>query len=310
MAAARTASKKSTTVRKNLTLTLLRLRYRLGSWLAPASTLRSAFELFGTPMPRPRAKARALDVAGAQVHELPVGEERLSVYAWGDTATQPRVLLAHGWSSFGLWLLPWVAPLRRAGFAVIAFDQAGHGRSTGRRAHLPLFADGVERVAGHYGPLAGVVGHSLGGAASAVALSRGLQAGRAVLLAPAADPLDAARRFGGFIGLAPHLSLRIFDDFQARTRFTLADFQAQTTAPRIACPALVVHDLGDREVPWAEGERYARYWPQATLLSTTGFGHHRIANDPKVIAQGVAFLQGQAVGQRVVSTPALPFGVC
>ncbi|NYZ63169.1 alpha/beta hydrolase [Luteimonas deserti] len=309
MAAIRTPLK-STTVRKQLGLALLRARFRLGSWLAPASTLRSAFDLFGTPMARPRAKAHALDAAGARSFELPFGDERLTVYSWGDTDTQPRVLLAHGWSSFGLWLLPWVAPLRRAGFAVIAFDQPAHGRSTGRRAHLPMFADGVACVAGQFGALAGVVGHSLGGAATAVALSRGLPADRAVLLAPAADPVAAAWRFGGVIGLAQHLCRRIFDEFQARNAVSVEAFQAQVTAPRIARPALVVHDLEDREVPWAEGERYARYWPRATLLSTTGLGHHRIANDPGVIADAIAFLQGRPVGQRVVSTPDLPFGVC
>jgi len=300
----------STIVRKNAGLALLRWRFRLGSWLAPAGTLHRAFDLFGTPMSASRDRARHADADGARIHRLPFGREQLAVYTWGDPGTQPCVLLAHGWSSFGLRFLPWVAPLRRAGYAVVAFDQPAHGRSSGRRANLPMFADGVQCVAAHLGPLAGVVGHSLGGAAVAVALSRGLQAERAVLLAPAADPVDAARRFAGVIGLAQHLGRRIFDDYEAMTAQSVADFQAHVTAPRIARPALVVHDLEDRDVPWAEGERYARYWTQATLLSTTGLGHHRIANDAGVVADSIAFLQGQAVGQRVVSTGALPFGLC
>lgn len=296
-------------MRQNFTLALLRLRFRLGSRLAPASTLRRAFDLFGTPMTGPRAKARGMDAAGARIHELPCGDERLTVYVWGEPETQPRVLLVHGWTSFGLRFLPWVAPLRRAGFAVIAFDQPAHGRSSGRRSSLPMFADGVDCVAAHYGALAGVVGHSLGGAAAAVALSRGLHAERAVLLAPAADPLDAARRFGDFVGLAPHLSRRIFDDYQAQTGLSLADFQARTVAPRIDRPVLVVHDHEDRDVPWTEGECYARCCPQASLLTTRGLGHYRIAKDPNVIANAIAFLQGEPVGQQVRSWAARPFGV-
>lgn len=308
MTAARTASKRPTT-RQNLTLALLRLRFRLGSWLMPARTLRSAFDLFGTPMAGPRAKAHGMDVAGARIHELPFGDERLTTYVWGEPDTQPRVLLIHGWTSFGLRFLPWVDPLRRAGYAVIAFDQPAHGRSSGCRSSLPMFADGLECVAAHYGAMAGVVGHSLGGAAAAVALSRGLQAERAVLLAPAADPLDAARRFGDFIGLAPRLSQRIFDDYQAQTGLSLADFQAPSIAPRITHPVLVVHDVEDPDVPWAEGECYARDCPQATMISTRGLGHYRIAKDPKVIADAIAFLQGEPVGKQVQPTTGLPASV-
>ncbi|WP_101926541.1 MULTISPECIES: alpha/beta hydrolase [Luteimonas] len=304
------ASSNSTTVRNHAGLALLRWRFRLGSWLAPAGTLHRAFDLFGTPMPASRERARNADTGGARIHRLPLGREQLTVYTWGDPDTQPCVLLAHGWSSYGLRFLPWVAPLQRAGYAVVAFDQTAHGRSSGRRANLPMFVAGVQAVAAHLGPLAGVVGHSLGGAAVAIALSRGLQAERAILLAPAADPVDAARRFAGVIGLAQHLTRRIFDDYEAMTAQSVADLQAHATAPRIARPALVVHDLEDRDVPWAEGERYARYWPQAHLLSTTGLGHHRIANDAGVVADAIAFLQGDTVGQRVVSTGALPFGVC
>lgn len=290
-------------------LALLRARFAVGSWLAPTGTLHRAFRLFGTPMPGAREKARLADTAGAHVSELAFGRERLAVYTWGDPATQARVLLAHGWSSFGLRFLPWIEPLRRAGYAVIAFDQPAHGRSTGYRATLPMFAEGVQRVAAHYGPLAAVIGHSLGGAAVAVALSRGMQAERVLLLAPAADPFAAAQRFGGFIGLAQHLTRRIFDDYEQITAQSVSDFQAHATAPRIARPALVVHDIEDSEVPWCEGERYARYWPQATLFSTSGLGHHRVANAPEVVHAALRFFAGDHVGQRVVSTDALPFGL-
>jgi len=71
-----------------------------------------------------------------------------------------------------------------------------------------------------------------------------------------------------------------------------------------------VHDLEDTDVPWCEGERYARYWPQATLLSTIGLGHHRVTIAPETLDASLRFLRGDPVGQRVVSTHALPFGLC
>ena len=87
-----------------------------------------------------------------------------------------------------------------------------------------------------------------------------------------------------------------------------AEFQAHRNAPRIARPALIVHDLDDRDVPWSEGERYARFWADSRLLSTRGLGHNRIADDAGVIAAALKFLRGETVGERVVSSPNLPFG--
>lgn len=304
---------KSTTVRKSsrplIRLALMRAGFAVGSWLAPQSTLQRAFRLFGTPMPGGRLKARASDAGNAVIDQFTFGHERITCYRWGDTERQPVALLAHGWSGYGLQLAAWVEPLRRAGYAVVAFDQPAHGRSSGRRATLPLFADVLQAVAERIGGVSLLVAHSLGGAAAMIALGRGLACDQAILVAPAGDPIEAARRFGGIVGLAGHLSTRLFDDFEALTGLNVGSFQVHINAPRISTRALIVHDLEDREVAWAEGERYARYWPDSRLLSTQGLGHNRILGDAGVRAQALAFLQGQAVGERVVSSHNLPYGI-
>ncbi len=303
----------STIVLKSLVTSLrfavMRAGFAIGGWLMPKATLHRAFGLFGTPMPGARERALAADTLGARIELLEHGEHRVATYLWGDPTRQPLVLLAHGWSSFGLRFAPWVRALRQAGYAVVTFDQLAHGRSSGRRATLPSFAETLFQVAKHYGSLAAVVGHSLGGAATMLALSKGMQAERTVLIAPAADPMAAADRFGRAVGLAQSLRDHLFDEWEKRFQIPVAGLQVHVNAPFIARPALVVHDLEDREVPWAEGERYARYWPQARLLTTTGLGHHRIAAEPQVIAEALRFLQGETIGERVVSSPNLPFGI-
>ena len=310
--AAITRPANSTTVLKSWASSLrfiaMRLGFIVGGWLMPRTTLHRAFRLFGTPMPGAREKALAADTLGARIEILEHDCFRVATYTWGDPATQPLVLLAHGWSSYGLRFAPWIRSLRQAGYAVATFDQLAHGRSSGKRATLPSFAETLFQIGRHYGPLHAVVGHSLGGAATMLALSRGLRAERIVLIAPAADPVAAADRFGSAVGLAQSLRDRLFDEFEKRFRIPVAGLQAHANAPFIARPALVVHDLEDREVPWAEGERYARYWPQARLLSTTGLGHHRIAAQPEVFADALRFLAGESVGERVVSSPNLPYG--
>ena len=115
--AAVSAPRNSTTVRKPWALSLLSARFAVGSWLAPRSTLARAFQLFCTPMPGARTRACQSETGGARIGELAFGRERLATYTWGDPQREPTVLLVHGWSSFGLRFLPWVEPLRRAGWS-------------------------------------------------------------------------------------------------------------------------------------------------------------------------------------------------
>ena len=301
-------SRISTIVRNVLPLYAMRLEFLLGGRLAPETIARKAALLFTTPFGSSRTRALSAPTLDAEETELDIDGTSIHVYAWGDPRSQPYVLFAHGWSSHGTRVAPWVAPLRDAGYAVVAFDQAAHGRSGGTHTTLPDFTCHLMAVARHFGPAAAVIGHSLGGAATALALARGLVAERAVLIAPAADPLAAVERFSRFVWLAGYLGRRMFAYFEQAMRFDVGELQAHNNAPVIGRPALIVHDVEDREVPWAEGERYARFWHDSRLLSTQGLGHNRIADDQGVIDAALCFLRGETVGERVVSSPNLPYG--
>lgn len=300
---------KSTTVRNAQIPAWLRLGFAVGGWLMPNTTVRHASRVFATPLRSSRRRALEADCAGARVGAVESGGQRLATYTWGDPATQPWVLFTHGWSSFGLRCRPWVEPLRAAGYALVAIDLPGHGRNAPTQTHLPEWAAALAAVAAPRRPPAAVIAHSLGAAAMVLALGNGLQAGRVVLLAPSADMRAASHRFGRMIGLRAPLVTRMLHGFERRIGVEVDSLGAHRHVPALGMPALVVHDLEDADVPWEEGERYARLWPGARLLSTHGLGHHRIAGDAAVIGSALRFLRGEAVGERVVSSPNLPFGM-
>lgn len=302
-------SRISTTVRNFALLYGLRIGFAIGSQLAPEATMRRAARLFCTPMPGSRRRALATAGAGAREGRIPVDDHHITTYVWGDPDTQPYVLFAHGWSSHGTRIAAWLTGLREAGYAVVAFDQPAHGRSPGHEATLPDFTHHLLAVGAHHGPAAAVIGHSLGGAATTLALARGLKAERAVLIAPAADPVAATERFARMMWIGANLCERMFAYFEQRIGISFQSQQAHVNAPHIGRPALIVHDLEDQDVPWSEGERYARYWPDARLLTTHGLGHRRVLDDNGVIQAGLRFLRGEKVGERLVSSTNLPFGM-
>ncbi|HET6553793.1 MAG TPA: alpha/beta hydrolase [Dyella sp.] len=292
-----------------LKLGAVRAGFSLGSRLAPVRTVERALQLFITPFASSRARAeRATLDADMREGRLDIRGRQIATYTWGDPANQPYVLLVHGWSSFGLRYLPWVASLRAMGYALVAFDQPGHGKSEGRYCTLPDFIDTVREVGRHFGDASVAIAHSLGGAATALAQGDAWHADKLILVAPAADPVAATQRFSQFVRLGEHLRGRLHDSLEAMTGINIHDLQVHHHLPTLGQPGLIVHDMDDHDVPWSEGERYARYWHGARLLTTQGLGHHKVLDAPEVIEASLAFLRGEMVGERVVSSPNLPFG--
>jgi pimeloyl-ACP methyl ester carboxylesterase len=298
------------TVIDRLKLTTVRTGFVLGGRIAPKRTVNRAARLFATPFASSRSRAQAVQGdADMQRGELHVNGETIATYVWGDPSSQPYALLAHGWSSFGLRFLPWVARLRAQGLAVVTFDQPGHGHSSGKLCTLPEFIATIRAIGARYGNAALAVGHSLGGAAVTLAQDEAWRAEQLILVAPAADMKAAARRFFRFVHLAGYLREPFYAWLHRRTGVHIDELRVERKLPMLGQPALIVHDLDDADVPWAEGERYARLWPGARLYTTEGLGHRRVLDAPEVIDAALAFMRGERVGARVVGSPNLPYGV-
>jgi hypothetical protein len=135
----------------------MRAVMRVEGAFAPAATLRRAGDLFSTPFRSSRARALEAPTGDATCDSFELQGHRIATYAWGDPTTQPYVLFAHGWSSHGTRFLPWVPALRAAGYAVVAFDQPAHGRSSGERTTLPDFASTLFAGARRFGPAAALI---------------------------------------------------------------------------------------------------------------------------------------------------------
>ncbi|HET8715629.1 MAG TPA: alpha/beta fold hydrolase [Holophagaceae bacterium] len=269
-------------------LRLLRAAIQGTDRLAPDLARRWAQRLFVTP-PRhaPTAAERAV-LAEARPFRFRSGTLSLQAWRWGEG---PAVILVHGWGGRGGQLHPFVAPLRAAGFAVLALDGPGHGQSEGRTATVPRFAEALLDLAAQEGPFHGLLGHSFGGATSAFALSRGIGAARAVVIAAPESPEIFYRELLGALGFQEGRQDRFLRALERDFGVRFEDVRTPALAPDFRTPGLVIHDAGDKEVPFAHGQALAAAWPGARFIATTGLGHRRILKDPAVIAESVAFLK-------------------
>jgi len=297
------ASENSTNVRT--TIRAARAAVHALAPASPALAARLAMEMFVRPR-RHRAPERERRVlADARFERVPFGDAHLPAWTWGPAEARP-VLLVHGWEGRGGQLASFVPALRAAGFRVVAFDGPGHGRSPLQRSSAAHMALAVERMAQAVGPLAGVVAHSVGGAATALAqrLGRGsLDLGRCVLIAP---PVDAQRFFDGFcrqLGLEGALRAAVADRIERELGVAVASIDVRACTPFLRAPMLLLHDQVDREVAFENARTFVSSWPGAKLVVTRGLGHRAILRDPDVVSATAAFI----AGHDDVAT-GLPFG--
>lgn len=249
--------------------------------ISPRLSAAIADVLFFRP-PRLRAPAReAAWLAQAERRVLRIGGRRIVVYAWGHG---PAVLLVHGWAGRAGQMGGIATALATAGYRALAFDAPGHGASEGRSVAMPDFVEVIVRLALEQGGLHGIVGHSMGGAATMVALAQGVSAERMVVLGTPSVLEGVVESFARTLGLskaaerlfAARLERRFGADIWQR-------FSPARLAPELHLPGLVVHDDADAEVAPTRARVLAAALPNATLFPTRGLGHTRMLRESVVV---------------------------
>lgn len=271
-------------------LTAVRAGFAVLDPLAPDLAARWALRLWCT---LPANKGRRRDERpreGTRSTTVLAGGRRVVVETWGEG--EP-VYLVHGWGGWRGQLGAFVDPLVAAGRRVVAFDAPSHGDSTpgslgpGRSTAVEL-VDALVAVAAAHGAPAGVVAHSLGCTAAALAAQDGLAVGRLALVAPSAAVLTMTHQMADRLGYSARTRTRFDRRLEQLAGRPLRDFDL--THMRGTSPTLVVHDLRDKEVPYADGVAVAEAWSSAELLTTDGLGHQRILRDPDVVARVSAYV--------------------
>ena len=249
--------------------------------IAPPLAVRAAARLFRFPI-RPRGGALPGQRFAVRAHGRIV---RGSVRGEG-----PVVILAHGWGGSEQQFDVLGDALAARGFRAVTFSMIGHGASSGRFSSMVEFRESLLAVAAHFGEPHAIIGHSLGGAASSWAVSEGLHTSRLALIAPSAHPRRYLNLFLDWLEFPDALRERVMRHFEKTLRFEWSRLDIEAFGPRVNVPTLIVHDRGDREVPWSEGADAARLIPDAQLVSVETLGHRRILRDEAVVQRICEFV--------------------
>jgi uncharacterized protein len=213
-----------------------------------------------------------------------VGERDGLAYALFLPAEESRggVVILHGAGSCKESHFDFARAARGAGLAAVAFDQRGHGESTG--ALDARLLDDVATIAGLLpaGPLA-LRGSSMGGYVALLAAGR-LQADAVVAICPAgAEQLLRALRSGTFEFEANKPSLEAF----------LVEHDLVTAIGDLRTPMLLLHAEGDEQIPVEHSaELHAAAGMERKRFLALPGGHHRsIQHDAELQGESLRFIE-------------------
>lgn len=280
------------------------LRWTLGTLerLAPGAAVHVTDHLIQRPRRYARPQWESAALRGSWPRHLRSGDQRIAAWEWlGDLSPGwgrlgeplPTLLLVHGWEGRGSQLSGLVPPLLAAGWRVVTFDGPGHGDSTGASGSLPAFQNAVRDVVDAVGPIRGVIAHSFGALATAMAMQRGAPIPKVAFVGPGIMTDPSGETFRRLLGVRAETISRVMARQAERTGIRWDDLVPERVYADRTEPLLVVHDTDDREVPIARLGRLEATWRPDRVVRTSGLGHRRILRDPTV-AQTIADWFGPA----------------
>jgi pimeloyl-ACP methyl ester carboxylesterase len=269
---------------------LRRLDMALWWRISPARLARLVIDLFETPLRTQGKLSERIFLDGLQCKWLPFAGGRVPVYLGGPIHA-PAILLVHGWEGRAGMLQPLCQPLLDTGYRVIIPDLYAHGRAHGRRVSFFALAHQLRLVAGRFGPVRCLIGHSSGGLVAALALQQGLVTGGLVTIGTPFSLRRLLERHFALCRLSPEQQAWCSRHYLGRHRLNPAALEASAFAG-LSQPWLLCHDRYDQMIPLGEAEDMLAQAPRARLCLTHGGGHLGVLRNPHLLRQIMAFADG------------------
>jgi len=225
------------------------------------------------------------------VFDIPFEEIRFETannrqcYGWlmRDKNTSPTIILVHGWGRNVGRMLPYIKNLYGKGYNLLSFDSRNHGNSDDDdHSTMKKFAedisaaiDYVEKHSGITNKDFGVIGLSIGGAATIYAAGHDQRIRCAITVGAFANPLDMMRHqlSSHYVPFYP-FGWQLLRYLQKRVGFRFEEIAPEKFIGKTKASVLLVHGKDDKIVPFSNTKRlFAAGKENVTLWGIPGRGH-------------------------------------
>jgi pimeloyl-ACP methyl ester carboxylesterase len=268
-------------------------KLKLMGLVSPRKAAENAFKIFCTPFPVKLPKKMPPVFHKAEKLSFAMNGFTIRGFRWlPEHPNGKKILIVHGFSSYSYKFEKYVQPLKKEGFEVLAFDAPAHGTSEGKLINAYIYKCALLEIERLFGPLYGIMGHSLGGLAAALAFEAlpGNPQRKLVLVAPATETDRAIENFFRLIPVEERVKQAFTGLIGELTEHPVSHYSVSRVVKALHAPVLWVHDRQDTICPFADVKPLlAQDLPHVAFEITEHLGHSRVYKDNRICSRIVHF---------------------
>ncbi|MDA8886594.1 alpha/beta hydrolase [Bacteroidia bacterium] len=212
--------------------------------------------------------------------------KKIAVYEWGSGPS--TILCLHGWQSQSYRWKKFVELLDKKKYTIIAIDAPAHGKSEGSITNVPMYARLIEQLMVKF-KADFILAHSIGAFSSMCLFYEKpeLSPKKMALLGTPGEALEFVEEYARILGSSDKVMTNLICYFKAYAGKDLSYYSTIRFAAAQRAKCLLIHDLDDREAPYAHAFKVHEVWPNSELMTTKGLGHK--LRDVKVVDRVISF---------------------
>lgn len=261
--------------------------------ISPRKAAEYAFKIFCTPYSGKPLRPEPTTFQEAE--KISFQFEGLTLRGWHWQPKEPngkKILINHGFDSFSYRFEKYIHPLLKAGFEVFAYDAPGHGISDGKTINALYYSQSMIEFNKTFGPLYGIMAHSIGGLAASLAAEHLPNLEKLVLIAPAVETTTAINGFIKFLHLGNDIKQALTDYIVDFSKQPISYFATSSAIQKFDTPTLWLHDTEDAICTFEDVKPVqALNLPHVEFYITTGLGHSKIYREGKTVKTIINFFK-------------------
>lgn len=276
-----------------LGIKLLRFYYKYIGAYFPRLSAQLFWKVFCMPKKRKiREKPQVfLDTADRQT--INFNDLKIQSYTWG--TGEKKILIVHGWEGMSADFKEIITELISAGYKVMAFDLPAHGKSSGKRTHIPMIMELLKKIIAEHGPFYGIVSHSLGAAASALTLANlngTSHLSKMVLMGLHPFPFIFFEQFRRALRIDDTLYNKCLVYVESKIKININEFSVPMLVQNISVDnVLLVHDEKDGIVNIQKIMQLNKDWDKSEMYSGNHGGHFKHFKHVDVVERIIDFME-------------------
>ena len=243
------------------------------SFIQPDKANQLAYKLFSEPrIGRLKNDSLPKTLKNAVHDTIQFEKHLLQTYIW--KGNDNVILIVHGWESNASRWKKMLPHLKKSGSTIVALDAPAHGLSSGKEFNVPKYATFINAAVQKYNPKT-IIGHSIGGAASAFYLHKYQNPliEKVVLLGAPSEMKIIIENYITMLSLNSKIGSFLKKQSEVKFNINIDDFSAHKFAEKFNQKAFIAHDIDDKVVVVGEGRKFSKSWKNVIYVETEGLGH-------------------------------------